>query len=221
MSIAQSLHQLRFSTSLKTLRNLTGRILEASLAILALLLLWPILLVTAGVIYLDSPGSIFFRQKRLGFNGREFTLLKFRTMRQSAEQELSELLSDDDGQQSDWIRFQKLKDDPRLTRCGRWLRRWSLDEMPQIINILAGDMSWVGPRPILPEQRAEYGPSFTGYVQVRPGLTGLWQVSGRNLTTFAERIQMDQSYLERRSFRSDIRILLRTVGVVISGVGAY
>jgi lipopolysaccharide/colanic/teichoic acid biosynthesis glycosyltransferase len=221
MNVSKSLREQHVSLSTNSEQRLYRRISDVTLAILALTLLWPLLLLIAWLVFLDSPGAILFRQPRLGFGGSRFTLLKFRTMRPTAEAQLNEVLAGDALQRQDWAQFQKLKDDPRLTRCGRWLRRWSLDELPQIFNVLVGDMSLVGPRPILPEQRKAYGAAFGAYIQLRPGITGLWQVSGRNCATFAERIRLDQVYLSRRSLRMDLHILLRTVGVVVSGVGAY
>jgi lipopolysaccharide/colanic/teichoic acid biosynthesis glycosyltransferase len=221
MNVSKSLHKQRFSLSTNSEQRLYRRIFDVTLSILALLLLWPLFLLIAWLVSLDSPGPILFHQTRLGFHGKRFILLKFRTMHTAAEAQLDEVLGNDILQRRDWAQFQKLKDDPRLTRCGRWLRRWSLDELPQIFNVLAGDMSLVGPRPILPEQRKAYGAAFAAYMQLHPGITGLWQVSGRNCTTFAERIRLDQVYLARRSLRMDLHIVLRTVGVVVCCVGAY
>jgi lipopolysaccharide/colanic/teichoic acid biosynthesis glycosyltransferase len=221
MNTSKFLLKQRFSLSIDSGQHIARRIFDVTLAILALLLLWPMLLLIVLLVFLDSPGTILFRQPRLGFSGRRFILLKFRSMHPAAETQLDQVLASDDLQRKNWARFQKLKHDPRLTRCGRWLRRWSLDELPQLLNVLAGDMSLVGPRPILPEQRRAYGTAFDAYTQVRPGITGLWQVSGRNCTTFAERVQFDQLYLSRRSLKFDLRILIQTIGVVMRGVGAY
>jgi len=195
--------------------------LEVLLALLVLALALPLLLVIALAVRLDSPGPALFRQQRLGRGGRAFWLLKFRTMRLGAEMELPLLLQDDPARRLSWEQFGKLWDDPRLTRSGRFLRRFSLDELPQLVNVLRGEMSLVGPRPILPSQREAYGPAFEAYTTVRPGLTGLWQVQGRNLTSFAERARLDALYLQRRSLRLDLAILLRTLPCVLRGVGAY
>jgi lipopolysaccharide/colanic/teichoic acid biosynthesis glycosyltransferase len=201
--------------------ELFRRLMDIALAGLALLLLWPLLLLIGLAIGLDTPGPLLFRQERLGRDGKVFALLKFRTMRLRAETKLAALLEGDPTCQQHWEQFQKLQDDPRLTGVGIFLRRFSLDELPQIINVLRGEMSLVGPRPILPEQRDLYGPAFDAYSLVRPGITGLWQVSGRNLTTFAERVRWDQTYLERRSLALDAAILRRTFVVVLKGEGAY
>jgi lipopolysaccharide/colanic/teichoic acid biosynthesis glycosyltransferase len=190
------------------------------LAALGLLLLWPVFLLVSLAIRLDSPGPLLYRQTRLGRGGRPFTLLKFRSMRQGAEGQLDALLEAEPEFRRAWARDQKLWDDPRCTRLGVFLRRYSLDELPQLWNVLRGEMSLVGPRPILPDQRLQYGPGFARYASLRPGLTGLWQVSGRNRTSFAGRVFLDQVYISRRSLFLDAVILLRTVWVVLSGQGA-
>jgi lipopolysaccharide/colanic/teichoic acid biosynthesis glycosyltransferase len=179
------------------------------------------MLILGLAISIDSRGPVFYLQERLGFGGKPFMLIKFRTMQIRAEKQLSQLLDDDPALLRIWSQYQKLPDDPRLTRVGRFLRRFSLDEMPQLINVIRGEMSMVGPRPILPCQRSEYGANFARYAQVKPGVTGLWQVSGRNCTTFSKRIELDESYLAQRSAWLDLYIIYRTIGVVLSGVGAY
>lgn len=197
------------------------RALDILLALMALALTWPLFLILAAAVRLDSPGPALFRQERVGLGGRNFCLLKFRTMRLGAEMELPLLLQNDPARRLSWEQYGKLWEDPRLTRTGRFLRRYSLDELPQLFNVIRGEMSLVGPRPILPSQREAYGPAFAKYIQVRPGLTGLWQVQGRNLTSFTERVRLDELYLERRSLKEDLCLLLRTLGVVLSGEGAF
>ena len=221
MNTFQSRPSPLYRLSADPLKELFRRGLEVALTGLALLLLWPLLALMAVAVALDSPGPVLFRQERLGKGGKTFTLLKFRTMQASAETRLAELLAVDAAQRQIWRLYQKLPDDPRTTIVGRFLRRFSLDELPQLINILRGEMSLVGPRPILPEQRDIYGAAYAGYVLARPGLTGLWQVNGRNRTTFAERVRWDQLYLERRSLLLDAAILLRTVGVALRGDGVH
>jgi lipopolysaccharide/colanic/teichoic acid biosynthesis glycosyltransferase len=191
------------------------------LAALGLLLLWPVFLLVSLAIKLDSPGPVLYRQTRLGRGGRPFTLLKFRSMRLDADRQLSALLEADPEFRFTWARHQKLWNDPRCTRLGLFLRRSSLDELPQLWNVLRGEMSLVGPRPILPDQRLEYGPFFDRYASLRPGLTGLWQVMGRNRTSFDERVFLDQVYVSRRSLALDAAILLRTIRVVLTGQGAW
>ena len=153
----------------------------------------------AVLIKLDSPGKVLFGQERIGRDGRHFVTWKFRTMVEDAELILEDWLKRDPILLKEWETTQKLKKDPRLTQVGRILRRLSLDELPQLYNILVGEMSLVGPRPILPEQQAAYGKAYNLYVKVRPGLTGMWQVSGRNSTTFEERAQWDDYYVRNWS----------------------
>jgi lipopolysaccharide/colanic/teichoic acid biosynthesis glycosyltransferase len=190
------------------------------LAALGLLLLWPVFLLIALAIRLDSPGPVLYRQTRLGRGGRPFTLLKFRSMRLDADSQLGALLETSPEFRRAWARHQKLWNDPRCTPLGIFLRRSSLDELPQLWNVLRGEMSLVGPRPILPDQRLQYGPFFECYASLRPGLTGLWQVMGRNQISFAGRVFLDQVYISRRSLALDAYILLRTTWVVLTCLGA-
>jgi exopolysaccharide production protein ExoY len=194
---------------------------DVILAALGLLLLWPVFLLVSLAIRLDSPGPILYRQTRLGRGGRPFTMLKFRSMRLDADRQLNALLEADPGFQRAWTRYQKLWNDPRCTPLGAFLRRSSLDELPQLWNVLSGEMSLVGPRPILPDQRLQYGSFFDRYASLRPGLTGLWQVMGRNQISFAGRVFLDQVYISRRSLGLDTYILLRTAWVVLSRRDAF
>ena len=201
--------------------RLFKRLIDLLGAGLGLVGLAPFLGVLALLIRLDSPGGVFYRQTRLGRGGRPFQLLKFRTMVPNADQYLAVLLETDPLLRAEWETHQKLKSDPRLTRLGRWLRRFSLDELPQLWNIWVGEMSLVGPRPMLPEQRPAYGETFAEIAQLRPGLTGLWQVSGRNETTFATRAALDYEYIQNWSLWLDIFILLRTFKEVFWSKGAF
>lgn len=201
--------------------RLLKRLIDLSGAGLGLVALAPLLGSLALLIRLDSPGGVFYRQTRLGRHGRPFQLLKFRTMVPQAEAHLALLLVSDPLLRAEWEAHQKLKSDPRLTRLGRWLRKLSLDELPQLWNIWVGEMSLVGPRPMLPEQRAMYGENFPAITQLQPGLTGLWQVSGRNETTFAARAALDYEYLQNWSLWLDVFILLKTVKVVLFSHGAF
>lgn len=187
---------------------------------LALLALFPLLALLALLIRLDSPGPALFFQWRLGLGGRPFRMWKFRTMRCDGQAALAAHLREHPADQRNWEVFQKLPNDPRCTDFGRFLRRWSLDELPQLWNVWKGEMSLVGPRPLLPEQRQAYGPAFASYVQVLPGITGLWQVSGRNRTPFAERASLDEVYVRNRCFRLNAFILLATLRAVMLGEGA-
>lgn len=208
------------TTSGVTVSTSGKRFLDVLGAVVGLTLSLPLMALIAVFIRLESSGQVFYRQRRVGRNGASFEMLKFRTMRQGAD-ELGSRLERDPEAAHYWNRYQKLYEDPRITRTGRLLRRWSLDELPQLLNVLRGEMSLIGPRPILPEQRSMYGPLIREYSQTRPGLTGLWQVSGRNQLSFADRIALDRTYLTRQTLRLDLTILMRTVVVVFRGDGAY
>jgi lipopolysaccharide/colanic/teichoic acid biosynthesis glycosyltransferase len=197
------------------------RLIDLVGAGIGLALAAPLILVIALLVEIESPGRVFFRQARIGENGRRFALLKFRTMRAGADEGFQEFLARSPALRLEYAQHQKLARDPRLTRVGRILRRCSLDEIPQLWNVLRGEMSLVGPRPFLPEQSGLYGPGIHFYKQVRPGLTGLWQVSGRNLLSFRERVDLDIAYLVNWSLWLDLAILLRTPWVVLTQRGAY
>lgn len=196
------------------------RVIDVVGSFLGLVILSPLLAFLALCIWLDEPGRVFYRQMRLGRDGRAFKLIKFRTMHLGAAQVLADALANDPELKREWNAYQKLKNDPRITRVGKIIRKFSLDELPQLWNIARGDMSLVGPRPMMPDQREPYGESFANYVQVTPGLTGLWQVSGRNETTFARRAELDDEYIQCWSMWLDVFILFKTVKVVF-GKGAY
>lgn len=173
------------------------------------------------MVRLDSRGPAVFRQTRVGRGGTPFTLYKLRSMTVDADDRLGQHLDACEQRLAEWRQTAKLKRDPRLTRLGRWLRRSSLDELPQLINVLRGDMSLVGPRPVRDAERVHYGAVFDGYEQVRPGLSGLWQVSGRNDLSYPQRVALDRRYLATRSWRNELKIWFRTVGAVLSQRGAY
>jgi Undecaprenyl-phosphate galactose phosphotransferase WbaP len=181
----------------------------------------PLFLGLALCIRLDSPGAAIFRQTRIGQGGRPFTLFKFRTMRKDADSFLSAYLKKHPESAEEWASTRKLRSDPRITRLGRFLRRTSLDELPQILNVLRGEMSLVGPRPIVQEEVALYGEIFSLYALVLPGITGLWQVSGRNDCTYGERIRLDRSYVVQWSVWLDIYILIKTIPEMFRMRGAY
>jgi exopolysaccharide production protein ExoY len=167
------------------------------------------------------PGPVLFRQRRVGFDAREFTCLKFRTMAIDAERALREYLEHNEDARREWQTTHKLRNDPRITGFGRFLRRSSLDELPQLFNVLLGDMSIVGPRPIVAEEAPLYQEHFIDYTNARPGLTGLWQISGRNTTSYPQRVAYDVEYLRNWSFSRDMRIILATAVHVWEGNGAY
>lgn len=177
----------------------------------------PLFLALAVGVKLSSPGPILFRQKRLGRGGKTFWCYKFRTMVEDAESLLAQCRE----LRARFDENYKLTEDPRITRLGSVLRRTSLDELPQLWNVFRGDMSLIGPRPIVEPELSKYGPNGRRLLEVKPGLGGLWQVSGRSNTTYAERILMDMAYVERRSFWLDVKLLIATAVVVIRGRGAY
>jgi exopolysaccharide biosynthesis polyprenyl glycosylphosphotransferase len=187
-------------------------------AVLAILALSPVLLVIALAVRLDSPGPVLFRQVRVGRGGREFRMLKFRTMVADAEAQRAALL--DRNQNADGLLF-KIADDPRVTTVGRLLRRFSLDELPQLFNVVGGQMSLVGPRPPLPDEVALYDDSVRRRLLVKPGLTGLWQVSGRSDLTWEESVRLDLRYVENWSLLLDVMILWKTAFAVVRARGAY
>jgi Undecaprenyl-phosphate galactose phosphotransferase WbaP len=201
--------------------NFFKRLIDLTLTFIFGILASPFLLLIMALICLDSPGGIFYKQKRVGCKGCIFKMWKFRTMVMDADQVLQSLLDSNPEMKSEWEPNQKLKNDPRITRVGKFLRRFSLDEIPQLINVIKGEMSLVGPRPYFPEQQEIYGEGTKLYHRVRPGMTGMWQIRGRNTTTFTERARLDEYYIRNWSVWLDIYILLRTVLVVLSKEGAY
>ena len=187
----------------------TKRILDIVIALSALVIALPIMVSIAILLYLNG-GSPIYSHERVGFGGRRFRCHKFRTMVPGADALLADLLAKRPDLEEHWRTHQKLPDDPRVTRLGRFLRKSSLDELPQLFNILIGDMSCVGPRPVTEEELEHYGSLIHAYQSVRPGLSGLWQVSGRNEVNFSDRVRLDLAYISNWSLRSDIVILART-----------
>ncbi|AFY59493.1 undecaprenyl-phosphate galactose phosphotransferase WbaP [Synechococcus sp. PCC 6312] len=181
----------------------------------------PLLIIIGCLIYLDCPGPIFYTQARLGRNGKTFYAVKFRSMLPNADQILTNYLARFPEYRQEWEEDHKLKQDPRLTRVGWWLRRTSLDELPQLWNVLRGEMSLVGPRPIVTDEVPKYEEKYALYTRVKPGITGLWQVSGRNNISYEERVNLDAYYVRNWSVWLDFYILLRTVWVVLMADGAY
>lgn len=198
-------------------RALAKRTFDLAIALVSLIVTGPVMLVTAIAIKLDSPGPVLFRQKRVGQDGRPFTVLKFRTMVADAEARLAELalVNEADGP------LFKMKDDPRVTRVGSFLRRSSLDELPQLFNVIRGDMSLVGPRPALPSEVAQWTGDVFNRLRVKPGMTGMWQVSGRSQASFEDYVRLDLYYVDNWSLVTDLVILLKTVPVVVTRSGAY
>jgi len=197
-------------------RNGMKRAVDVALILLAVPIISPLILLLALLVGLDGYRP-FYWSKRVGKEGREFRMLKLRTMVPDADHRLEEYLASDLTARREWESTQKLKNDPRTTGIGRILRKASLDELPQLWNVLIGDMSVVGPRPMLPNQRAMY-PGFA-YYALRPGITGPWQVSDRNECEFAKRADHDKAYDEELSFSTDLKLIVRTIGVVLKGTG--
>ncbi len=198
------------------------RAFDVSLSLTIGAIVAPIVAVLAVAIRLDSPGPAFYGQTRLGRRRREFVCMKLRTMRIGSDASLTAHLANDEQANRDWAQFAKLKvDDPRLTRSGRVLRRWSLDELPQLWNVIKGEMSLVGPRPYLGAELDRMGAAADTVLRARPGLTGLWQVSGRNELPFEQRVLLDEYYVRNWSLWMDAMILVRTLGAVLRGRGAY
>ncbi len=201
--------------------RLVKTILDHLLTVFIGLVSLPLFLLIMLAVKLDSPGPIFYGHYRLGRNGKPFVAWKFRSMVMDADRVLAEHLQRNALLKSEWECDRKLKDDPRITRVGKFLRRTSLDELPQLWNVLRGEMSLVGPRPIVDEEIAHYADKFELYKRVPPGITGLWQVSGRSNVTYAERVNLDTYYVRNWSVWLDIYILLKTIWVVMIGDGAY
>lgn len=200
--------------SIKRLIDLSVIIISAPAWIIAFAII-------ALLIRLNSRGPVIFRQKRIGKNGNPFMIWKFRTMVHNADQVLEEYLKEHADIREEWEKTQKIKNDPRVTSFGKFLRRFSLDELPQIFNVIKGEMSLVGPRPIVEEEIGYYKDHFHLYKKVKPGMAGLWQISGRNDTTYEQRVKLDEYYVRNWSVWIDIYILAAVIRVVLSGKGAY
>jgi exopolysaccharide production protein ExoY len=192
------------------------RAFDIVVAALALLLLSPLLLTLAAAIKLLSGGDALYRHRRVGFGGRSFYCLKFRTMVTNGEEVLQRHFKNNPAAAEEWRRTRKLADDPRVTHLGYFLRKTSLDELPQLFNILRGDMSCVGPRPIVVDELQYYGDHARDYFKARPGLTGLWQVSGRSLTSYQSRVNYDVQYLQKWSLSKDLLIIARTIPAMLN-----
>lgn len=197
-------------------RNFLKRVLDVSMIVLSLPATLPIILILAIAVARDGHNP-FYLNVRVGKGGKQFKMLKLRTMVPNAERLLAKYLESNESASQEWHATQKLKNDPRTTKIGRLLRKTSVDELPQLWNVIIGDMSLVGPRPMLPEQREMY-PGLAYYF-LRPGITGIWQVSDRNKVEFSKRAQFDREYNEKLSFAFDIRLLAKTVSAVVKGTG--
>ena len=210
----QELHKLSVDTLLTGTMNI-------AVAILALVFLAPVMIGVALAIFAQDGGPVIFAHRRIGRGGRYFYCLKFRSMAKDAEARLADLLANDPDARAEWEKDHKLRDDPRVTRLGAFLRKSSLDELPQLFNVLRGEMSLVGPRPIVDAEVAKYGRRFGSYCAVKPGITGLWQVSGRNDTSYRARVAMDCVYARQRNVVIDGMIIAATVPAVLMRRGSY
>ena len=199
----------------------TMRIFDIVAATGILLLTSPLLLMIGLLVWAMDGGPALFGQPRIGRDGRHFRCLKFRSMCVDADVRLAKLLASDEGARREWQADHKLRVDPRITRIGRFLRSTSLDETPQLINVLRGEMSLVGPRPIVDAEIPRYGRRFSAYCAQRPGITGLWQVSGRNDVSYRRRVALDTAYSARKSLSLDMRILAATLPAVLLRKGSY
>jgi lipopolysaccharide/colanic/teichoic acid biosynthesis glycosyltransferase len=194
------------------------RLVDIFGSLCGIILLGFLFMIVAVLIKVEDPnGTVFFSQKRVGLNGREFKMYKFRSMVSNAEEKLAELLKYNEISGAMF----KMKDDPRITKVGKFIRKTSIDELPQLFNVLKGDMSLVGPRPPLPREVAEYSSYDKQRLLVTPGCTGLWQVSGRNSVGFEEMVELDLQYIKRRSFFYDIKIIFKTVLVLFGSKDAF
>ena len=203
--------------------KLCKTLLDFLFSIFFLIAFLPILIIISTLIKLSSRGPIFFLQERIGKNNIPFKCIKFRTMHPEAKDILENLLMKDEKLKIEFEQTHKIKNDPRITTIGKLLRKTSLDELPQFINVLKNEMSIVGPRPIVNKEKNKYGKNFKKVLSVKPGITGLWQVSGRNNLTYKTRIKLDLNYVDNHNFLMDIRILIRTIGVILFPLdrGAY
>lgn len=196
------------------------RVFDFSVAFLSLIVLSPIFLIVSIAIKNESKGNAIYSQMRIGKNGKLFKLYKFRTMVKDADDELNIILNNDESARLEYSKNKKLKNDPRVTKIGRFLRKTSIDELPQLLNVLKGEMSLVGPRPYLKREKEDMIECYDSIIQCKPGITGLWQVSGRSNTTFEERLKYDVDYNQKKNLIEDGKILLKTFKVILKKEGA-
>lgn len=196
------------------------RAFDFAFSLIGLILLSPAFLIIAIIIKFDSKGSVFYVQKRIGLNGKLFKIYKFRTMVVGADKKLRKYLKENPEASEEYGKYKKLNDDPRTTKIGNFLRKTSLDELPQLINILKGEMSIVGPRPYLLKEKKDMGQYYEPIVTCKPGLTCIWQVSGRSNLSFEQRLQLDMEYLNKRSIKLDLLLILKTFTKILKSEGA-
>ncbi len=205
----------------RSISKIIKRIVDILAGIIGIMILIPLMLIIkVANIFTKDTASIFFSQNRIGKGGKVFKMYKFRTMMVGAEEELDRLLAENEDLRNEYEINKKIKDDPRVTKIGRFLRKTSLDEFPQFINILKGEMSLVGPRPYLKREKKDMGEDYYKIIEMTPGLTGLWQISGRSDISFEERVKLDIEYYNNNSFIGDVKILLKTITTVLDRKGA-
>ena len=197
--------------------RIVKRILSILCSVISIIVLSPLFIIISLVVKISSKGSVFFIHERIGFQGKKFKLIKFRTMVDNAEDMIAAFTPE---QKKEWEENFKLKDDPRITKIGKFLRKTSLDELPQLINILKGDMSFVGPRPIVEDELSWYGDNKEKLLSVKPGLTGWWAVNGRSDIPYPERCDLELYYVDHFSFGLDLKIIIKTLGAIIKKDGA-
>jgi exopolysaccharide production protein ExoY len=222
--IQSKLHETLLNSATRRpvpLGGLAKRAFDIAVAATAILMLAPLMIGVAVLVRLTSPGAVLYGHTRIGFGGKSFRCWKFRTMVTHGDIVLANHLRDNPDARAEWQATQKLRQDPRVTPLGSVLRKLSVDELPQLFNILSGEMSIVGPRPIVTDEVRRYGPSLGHYLRARPGLTGLWQVSGRSDLGYRRRVLMDRCYASRWSLLADIGIILRTIPAVLRSSGSY
>ena len=215
----KNLRKKNFLKAYKIIKKIFDLIFSSFILVICL----PLFFIIAILIKLSSRGSIFFFQERIGKNNVRFKCIKFRTMYPEAKDILENLLIKDNKLRLEFEETHKLKNDPRVTKIGKFLRKTSLDELPQFINVLKNEMSIVGPRPIVKEEKKRYGKNLKNFLSIKPGITGLWQVSGRNNLSYKRRVELDLIYIKNLNFLMDIRIIIRTFGVILFPLdrGAY
>lgn len=193
------------------------RVFDLVISTIGLIILSPIFLILAIIVKLDSKGPVFFAHTRYGKNGKKFKMYKFRTMYENAQDMINDFTPE---QMKEWKENFKLQDDPRITKVGKFLRKTSLDELPQIVNIMKGDLSIIGPRPVIEEELEKYGENKEKFLSVKPGLTGYWQANGRSSTTYEQRMEMELYYIDHISPKLDFKIFFKTIESVIKKEGA-
>lgn len=213
----ESLYNEPIKLKMSNLYPYVKRAIDTILACLSLIIILPIIVLIAIIVKLDSKGSIIYKQRRLGKDGKIFTIYKFRTMVSNAEEVMKNFTKE---QQEEFQTFFKLENDPRITKIGNLLRKTSLDELPQIFNIIKGDMAIIGPRPVVENEISKYGNLKQKYLSVKPGLTGWWACNGRSITTYEERIKLEMYYIDHLSLKLDLKCLLKTIYVIIKREGA-